>query len=895
MKIILRVAKTELRTLFYSPIAWFLMVVFLIQCGIVYFSKLDDLSRTQELGGYGLQYMNNITLNVFLSPGALFGNVMQNLYLYIPLLTMSLISRETSSGTIKLLYSSPIKVREIVLGKYLAMMAYSLLMVAIVAIFVVSGVFHIEHAETAMLMTALLGFYLLLLAYSAIGLFMSTLTTYQVVAAICTFVMIGVLSYIGTLWQRIEFVRELTYFLSINGRTSKMLQGLLTTKDFIYFFVIVYIFLGFSVLKLRSGMESKPASIKALRYVGVVALGLLAGYISSFPNLIGYYDATHNKINTLTPRVQNILKEMDGAPLEVTLYTNLLDNYARLGSPDSYNLNQARWEPYQRFKNDIKIKNVTYYDSALINSYMYRNYPNKTLKEIAEQYAKNSRVKLKNYLTPQQIRKQIDLTVEKNRFVMQLKWKDRTTFLRVFDDNKVWPGETEVAAALKRLLRSKLPKIGFVTGELERDINKMGERDYKAITNLATFRSSLINQGFDVQEIETEVEEIPIDIAAIVLADPKIELGEAGIARLKKYIDEGRNLLIAGEPGRQAILNPLLNKLGVQLMEGTVIQESKDLAPNIAAPDMTKFVGTFTQAIKYSVADSIKVSMPGAAGLTWTSDSGFAVQPLLVTNAKLTWNRIKPLDLELMTKAKTAPPVRNIGGTLVEETVEGPPNANKAAATPKNRLSSAERKKLGEEHRKRVKEIFEGPGTQEEKQAKLKTQTAKFSKEMGMGIISPQMKNKDSLRAAQARTMKGGGATSPAADHRSSRRASAGTVSFNPADGDVKGPITTAVSLTRRINGKEQRIVITGDADFMSNAEVNRFNLRTANFSFSTALFSWLSYGEFPVDTSRPEPKDKRVNVTMDQVGFLKIMYIWVLPAILFACGAIVLIRRKRK
>src|SRR3569833_1037012 len=122
------------------------------------------------------------------------------------------------------------------------MMAYSLLMVATVAAFMCSGVVSIEHAETGMMASALLGFYLLLCAYSAIGLFMSCLTSYQVVAAISSFVMIGILSYIGGIWQDIAFVRELTYYLSIRGRTQHMLQGLISSKDVLYFLLIVYIF-----------------------------------------------------------------------------------------------------------------------------------------------------------------------------------------------------------------------------------------------------------------------------------------------------------------------------------------------------------------------------------------------------------------------------------------------------------------------------------------------------------------------------------------------------------------------------------------------------------------------------------------------------------------------------
>lgn len=807
MKTLLRVAGTELRTLFYSPIAWFLMIVFLIQCGIVYLSGIENVAKTQEIGGIGLQYIRDLTERIFLSPRGLFGTVMQNLYLYIPLLTMGLISRETSSGTIRLLYSSPIKVREIILGKFVAMMVYSLLLVGIVGIFLVSGLFHVQSPDTGILMTAALGFYLLLCAYSAIGLFMSCLTTYQVVAAVCTFVMIGILSYIGTMWQGIEFVRELTYFLSISGRTEHMLAGLLTTKDVIYFLVIIYIFLGLSIYKLKAGMESKPAIVKAGRYIGVIASALLIGYISSIPSLIGYYDATANKTRTLTPNAQKIIKELGDEPLEVIAYNNLLGRYWFFGSPESYNQNLARWEPYMRFKHNIELKTVRYYDSAFDNPYMFRGYPGKTIKEVAEQYAKSSDISLKGIKTPEEIRKIIDLRPEMNRYVMQLKYKGKTTFLRVFDDQQMWPGETEVSAALKRLLQAKLPKVGFLTGSLERDIDKMGDREYKALTNLSTFRNSLVNQGFDVDTVSLENQDVPADISMLVVADPKLELSEATATRLQQYIDKGGNLLIAGEPGKQAILNPLLQPLGVQIMEGMVIQESKEFAPNLVTPDLTDFAANFSKTLAKSKADSMKISMPGVAGLSYTNGGAYSIRPLLLTDGKLSWNRMQKLDLEMFTSASA--------------------KSSSIQAIP----------------------VAEGTGM---------------------------------VAVAQHASM---GKNQPIA----------GTVTFSAADGDIRGPIPTALSLTRKVNGKEQRIIVTGDADFMSNSELQRFNIRTANFAFNTSLFSWLSYGEFPIDTSRPDSKDNRVNVTLDQVDFLRIIYIWVLPGLLLAFGSILLIRRKRK
>ena len=768
MKTIYKVAKTELRSLFYSPIAWFLMIVFLIQCGLAYTYSLDSNARSQELGGIGLEYMKDLTERIFGGRDGLFASVMQKLYLYIPLLTMGLISREINGGTIKLLYSSPVRIRSIVFGKYLAMMIFNLVLVAIIGIFLVSGMFQIRSVDYGMLLTAALGFYLLLCTYSAIGLFMSCLTTYQVVAAVSTFVMIGILSYIGQLWQQYDFVRDLTYFLSLSGRTEHMLFGLLTTKDVFYFLLIIYIFLGLTIYKLKAGRESKPALVKAGRYVFIVVSALAVGYITSRPAFIGYYDATANDSRTLTVATQKILSEIGKEPMEITVYNNLLGRYYYFGLPQARNYDVQRWESYTRFKPDIELKYVNYYDSA-DEPYMYKEYPGKSIREMADMNAKNVEMKVSQFKTPEEIHKIIDLKSEGYRYVMQVKYKGKSTFLRVFDDQVVFPGETEVSAAFKRLLSAQIPKIAFLTGDLERSTEKMGERNYKVLTRLASFRYALVNQGFDVDTLNLQTREIPADISALVVADPKTELPAATLAKLLQYIDKGGNMIIAGEPGKQALLNPLLHRLGVQLMEGSIVQLSKDFSPDLVLPNLTATAAGFTKAIAKSYKDSVAISMPGATGLSYGDTSGFAVKPLLVTDAQKSWI----------------------------------------------------------------------------KKTKLVVDSA--------------------------------------------------DVVFSAGNGDVRQSVPTALSLTRMVGGREQRIIVTGDADFMSNAELSRGNMKQANFVFNTSLFSWLSYGRFPIDASRPDSKDIRVNVSTDQVAAFKIATVWVLPAILLIFAAVLLIRRKRK
>lgn len=769
-----KIAKTELRNLFYSPIAWFLTIAFFVQCAITYLKALNYVAVSQEVGGIELAYLTELTVRIFTKQTGLFPPIMQNLYLYIPLLTMGLISREINGGTISLLYSSPIKIREIVFGKYLAMLFYNLVLVLIIGVFMIAGVLDVKSADWGMLLSAALGFYLLLATYSAIGLFMSSLTSYQVVAAISTFITIGILSYIGTLWQGIDFVRDLTYFLSISGRTQHMLSGLISTKDLIYFLLIVYLFLALSIHKLQFGRETKPWQVKTIRYAIIVVSVLVAGYVTALPKLIGYWDTTADKTNTLTANAQTIIKELGDDTLEVTIYNNFLDNHSFLGLPEQRNQIISLWEPYLRFKPNIKFHFVNYYDRPLALNYdMFAYYKGKTMAQIAAQNAKGSGLDLAMFKTPEQISKIIDLKPELNRFVMQLRYKGRTTFLRIFDDQMVWPSETEVSAAFKRLLQADMPRFGFISGDGERSPDKKGDREYKLQTSDKTFRFALVNQGFDMDTLHLDKQDIPSKLAGLVLADPQKALSPLVAQKIADYIAKGGNVIISGEPGRQQLINPLLKPLGVQLTDGMLEQKSEDNAPWLMLPNLTKHSIDLSKMLDKPSIDTLPVSLNGATALQYTETNGFKVYPLLKTNSSTAHNTsVRNPDLALMGD-------------------NGAPDS---------------------------KVIDNKPGT-----------------------------------------------------------------------------FISSVALTRQINGKEQRIVVSGDADFMSNIELRRYAPRTSNFFFNTALFSWLSYGKFPVDTSRPDAKDNRVTVSTDRIKLLKIWYIWMLPGVLLAFGSILLIRRKRK
>jgi ABC-2 type transport system permease protein len=769
MKTLVRIARLELSALFYSPVAWLALIIFIIQSGIDFTTNLQTWAKYQEMQ----EKLGIITTQVYANPiWGIFSLVQGNLYLYIPLLTMGLVSREINSGSIKLLLSSPVTVREIVFGKYLAMMAYGLVLLSVLIACGAAGEFFIRSVDIKLILSGLLGLYLLICAYSAIGLFMSCLTSYQVVAAITTFVVFAILGYIGDVGQNIDFVRDITYFLSISGRSAQLIGGLISTKDVCYFLIVIALFLGLSILKLRSGRESLSPMLKASRYVGWVASMLLLGYLTSRPGLTGYYDMTATKIRTLTPNSQHIVRNMD-LPLKIHTYVNMLDQNYYVGLPERRNEDLTFFEQYQRFLPGLKIDYIYYYDTSK-NDRLFKNNPNGSLRDLAQRTAHSVDFDLRRLQTPAEMQARVDLAPEEHRYVRQLEYGDdhspggsKKTFLRMFDDPMRTPGETEITAALKRLIVTP-PRIAFLTGNNQRSMDKAGDRDYKMAAREVTFRYSLINQGFDVNDLSVAGSSIPKDITAVVIADPKTPFNPDELDKLNQYLAGGGNMLVAGEPGKQDILNPFLRSFGVQMTAGTMMQESKDFAPDFVRATFSPGAGACAAAYETLRKDHLSVAMSGTAGLTYDGNTTYAMRPILVTDDRNTWNRP--------------------GGA--------------------------------------------GPDT--------------------------------------------------------------GKLVYTPLLGDDKRQATLALALTRKVGAKQQKIMVIGDADFMSNAELARRNVKTANFPFIVELFKWFSDGEFPIDTKRPEPPDYKLLINRDGIHLLKIALLGVIPAILLIVASILLIRRIR-
>ena len=639
MRAIYKIAKSELGTLFYSPIAWLILVIFVFQIFSCFANLLEysvNMKTLDQIQGY--QSYMLLVIGGF----APYMTIQSTLYLYIPLLTMGLMSREYSSGSIKLLFSSPISSLQIILGKYLSMLIYGLIMMGSVLVLVIVGYFSIKDFDLSLVLSGWLGLYLLMATYAAIGLFMSTLTSYQIVAALGTLTLISFLNFIGSLWQHIEGVREVMYWFSLKGRADEPIRGLICSEDILYFILVSGMFLGFSVLKLQFARQSCSMSVKVGKYVGLVACVALFGYISTIPQLKCFYDATANKDRTITPNSQEILKQVDGG-LTITSYVNLLDKFGYLGMPSNWFNTRNIFETFTRFKPETKLKSYYYYDNAA-----GANASREEMDKAIERLVLTSDINSKSILTPEQMREKIDLSAEEYRYVFLLERENgQKAFLRMYDDQGKYPSEAEISAVLKTMI-SKSPRIAFLGGHGERSIHDRSGVNYTSFTTVLDSRGALINQGYTPCTLTLSAGgDIPADIDVLVIADLRKALTDDELIQVKRYIERGGNLVVLGEPRRPEYIAPVLEQLGLAFVPGVLVQPHEGYAADYLwvtfTPEGAELEPIFARMVELNNV----LTMPSATAIYETENVGFEAIPVFTTGTMKCWNELETKNFSL--------------------------------------------------------------------------------------------------------------------------------------------------------------------------------------------------------------------------------------------------------
>ena len=540
MRKVISIAISELRKLFYSPIAWLVVIVFVIQISYGFFERFDEmLSRLKSGDGTITAFAMRIFRVDY--PTGVFFILKSNLYIYVPMITMGLLSREYANGTHKLLISSPIRNWQIVFGKFLTMIFYSLVLVLIVLVFALVLSFSITYMEWGYILSSLLGFFLLLITYSSIGIFISSLTTYQVVAAIATFAVIALLGVIGKVGQEVPILNDVLYWLSISDRADQMMHGLINSGSVAYFLIVSAFFIFITIQRLESGRRSESKAVLFTKYALALISTIGLAYLTSNPFLIRYADLTEGNRMTITPQSQEVLEKIQGKDVTFHTYVNVLSAMAkRSGLPKYYNHVYRQFEDYVRFVPQIKIKYTYFYDTIPTNPFIYESNPGLSQKELAMKMSKAYGLNFSKVLTPAEIRKRIDLSEEFNEYVMVIEIDRDTSFLRMYNDLFHYPKQEEISAAFNSAL-SGSPVVGFLVGHGERSFrSKTGKGYFSELNGRSNFRSSRANDGFLFRKVDDLSSGSTADLSFLLVADPSTSLSSEKIRGIKRFCGSWR-------------------------------------------------------------------------------------------------------------------------------------------------------------------------------------------------------------------------------------------------------------------------------------------------------------------------------------------------------------------
>ena len=239
---IVTIIHKELRMLFISPLAWILLALIQLILTWVFLVRLDAFLEIQS---QLMQIANppGIT-EIIISP--VFAMAAIILLMVTPLLSMRLLAEERRNHTLTLLISAPVSMTDIVIGKFLGLMVFFLVVITLIVALSIS--LRLGGAlDFGLLLSNTLGLLLLTACFSALGLYISSLTAQPVIAAI------GTLGVLLGLWMINLAASEtdgwLQYF-SLLKHFEQFNQGLIDTLSIAYFILFIVTFLVLTIRRL---------------------------------------------------------------------------------------------------------------------------------------------------------------------------------------------------------------------------------------------------------------------------------------------------------------------------------------------------------------------------------------------------------------------------------------------------------------------------------------------------------------------------------------------------------------------------------------------------------------------------------------------------------------------
>lgn len=244
----LTIWRRELAAYFLSPIAYVTMMFFLVIMGFSFWM----LAMVLVTGPAGMGVMQALFDSMFFWIAML---------IVVPVITMRLFADEKRSGTIELLMTAPVTDVAVVLGKFAGALSFFVVMwLPTIAYAYVLRAFSplTASVDFGPMVGGYLGALLVGAFYISIGIFASSLTSNQIIAAIVSFALFGLYFFGGlfTYIARSDTVQDLVGYISAFAHMEQLSRGLLDTRP-IVFYLSCTIFMLFVTVKVVESRKWK--------------------------------------------------------------------------------------------------------------------------------------------------------------------------------------------------------------------------------------------------------------------------------------------------------------------------------------------------------------------------------------------------------------------------------------------------------------------------------------------------------------------------------------------------------------------------------------------------------------------------------------------------------------
>ncbi len=510
----------ELKSYFKSMSGWLFLSVFTFFAG-VYFSLYNI--------NYGSPYVSNTLASLLIV-----------LLFLIPLLTMRSFSEEKKLKTDQLLLTAPIRTSSIVLGKFLAMATMMAIATAIFSLGIILLVMYgsIPVGETIL---ALLGFFLYGCICIAVGMFLSSVTEHQFVAAILTYgvfiFMLLVPSFCSILFGNDSWITTAISVIDIISPFDMLFSGIVVVEDLVYIFSAIFIFLMLTHFMIgRNSFQPGEAGKKRFftTVIGTIVIvllivGLNIG-VKYLPAEYLEFDMTKNSWYSITEDTKEVL---DGLEEETTIYV--------IGTEETVDdIVNVYLKSYQKHSSNISVE----YKSLDLYPNFALDFAGVSLEESSLIVAMGEDFRTIPYANCYQVEYGYD------------QYYQMTSTITGIDI------EGQITAAIGSMLNEETYTVYFLEGHNEVAVSE-------------SLLSRLLKGGYTTSSLSLLREtEVPEDAVTVVVNGPESDLAKEEIDALRKYVNGGGNLImmaaidIAETPNYDAFME----EFGVTVTEGSVLE-----------------------------------------------------------------------------------------------------------------------------------------------------------------------------------------------------------------------------------------------------------------------------------------------------------------------------------